>query len=259
MQEITVGRSGLLTESRSHTHDNWELVLNLEGTGESTVGRVTVPITAGTVILIPPRTPHSKSVPSGFRDAFIHFASLALPQSQEILCFEDKDHHVEQLLGMIHAVYYKKEGCYREISEHLTEALAVLVVDRLGRSGRDSRVSYLANLAVEHFNDPDFSISDAMEKGGYCVDHLRRLFHAAYGESPLEYLTTLRIRYAKKLMRENASLHYTVAEIATMSGFSDISYFSRVFKKRTGVSPREYMRSVSEKPQGRISNGAEIF
>ena len=73
---------------------------------------------------------------------------------------------------------------------------------------------------------------------------LRRLFRHVYGEPPLEYLLTLRVNYAKRLLRESPCLHYTVAQIATMSGFSDISYFSRIFKKRTGLSPRAYVQQA---------------
>ena len=132
-------------------------------------------------------------------------------------------------------------------TEHLAQALSQIIVEKVGATPTDPRVSHMADLAVENFNDPDFSMTEKMEESGYCTDHFRRLFRRAYGESPLEYLTSLRVNFAKRLLRENDCLHYTVAQIATMSGFSDISYFSRVFKKCTGVSPRAYMQGMREK------------
>ena len=152
-------------------------------------------------------------------------------------------------MGMIHAIYHKREAHYREITEHLALALEQIIVGSVGTAQTDARVSRIAGVMVDNFNDPDFSIADEMRKSGYCTDHLRRLFRRAYGESPLEYLITLRVSYAERLMRRNAYLHYSVAEIATMSGFSDISYFSRTFKKRTGRSPREYMKEVQSPAQ----------
>ncbi len=243
MYYTAVGKSKFLTYSGSHTHREWEIVLNLEGEGMATSGDTTLPIKRGTVICIPPGTPHTKAATGGFRDIFIHYPTLPLPTSGACLWFEDEDHRVEQLLCMIHAIYYKKEGSYREITEHLALALEQIVVERVGAKAVDARVSHIANMAVENFDDPDFSIADEMAKAGYCTDHLRRLFRRAFGESPLEYLITLRVNYAKKLLRENDCLRYTVAQIAAMAGFSDISYFSRIFKKRTGVSPRAYMQA----------------
>ena len=246
MYYTAIGRSKLLTYSGSHTHDEWEVVLNSEGEGVAEIGEGTVRFGVGTVCCIPPNTPHKKRAEGGFRDLYIHFPIMGIPETGGVLCFEDEDHHVEQLMGMIHALYHKKKGNYREITEHLALALERTVVERLGALPTDPRVSHLADLAVENFNDPDFSIADEIAAGGYCTDHLRRLFRRVYGESPLEYLTTLRVNYAKRLLRENARLRYTVAQIATMSGFADISYFSRVFKKRTGLSPRSYMRQERE-------------
>ncbi len=244
MYPISVGKSKLLTYSGSHTHDDWELVLNLEGEGISKVGEVSLPFRSGTVICIPPSVPHTKEAKNGFLDIFIHFPVLSLPTERPCLHFEDEDHRVEQLLCMIHGIYHKKEAHYREIAEHLTLALAQLVQNKLGAERTDPRVERVADLIVENFNDPDFSVTQVMRESGYCIDHLRRLFRHVYGEPPLEYLLTLRVNYAKRLLRESPCLHYTVAQIATMSGFSDISYFSRIFKKRTGLSPRAYVQQA---------------
>ena len=82
-----------------------------------------------------------------------------------------------------------------------------------------------------------------MSSLGYCTDYVRRIFIRDMGMSPIAYLTDMRIRNAKKLLCENERLHYTVAEIATASGYSDISYFSRMFKKTTGLTPSEFLRA----------------
>ena len=55
------------------------------------------------------------------------------------------------------------------------------------------------------------------------------------GVSPLAYINSLKITRAKELLLSGM---YTVTEVAFMSGYSDISHFSREFKKSTGVSPR---------------------
>ena len=55
--------------------------------------------------------------------------------------------------------------------------------------------------------------------------------------TPLQYITKLRITNAKSLLETTS---YNVTEIAQTVGYDNPLYFSRQFKKYTGVSPKEY-------------------
>lgn len=77
------------------------------------------------------------------------------------------------------------------------------------------------------------------EKTGLSITHFRRLFKQAYGLSPLEYLTNLRINRAKELI---ASDKFTIGEVAQMVGYESIYHFSRLFKKVTGETPSDYRK-----------------
>ena len=72
------------------------------------------------------------------------------------------------------------------------------------------------------------------------ADYFRKLFSASVGMSPTRYLNSMRIDYAKRLLHLRSRSHLTVQEIAWMSGFRDHLYFSRVFRKSTGMSPKEW-------------------
>ncbi|OYP37230.1 helix-turn-helix domain-containing protein [Rhodopirellula sp. MGV] len=66
-----------------------------------------------------------------------------------------------------------------------------------------------------------------------------RMFEATMGTSPINYLIGLRIEEASRLLR---STDRSITDIAFDVGFSDSNYFSRQFRKATGLSPREYRK-----------------
>lgn len=66
---------------------------------------------------------------------------------------------------------------------------------------------------------------------------LSRLFKSETGQTFLEYLTNVRMEHAKALLRTPG---YKVYEVAQLTGYQDLQYFGKVFKKRIGVTPNQY-------------------
>jgi AraC-like DNA-binding protein len=67
--------------------------------------------------------------------------------------------------------------------------------------------------------------------------HFVREFSAAFGETPIRYLTRRRIERAQDLIR---SANLTITEVAMMVGFTSLGSFSSRFRDLVGVSPSEY-------------------
>lgn len=81
------------------------------------------------------------------------------------------------------------------------------------------------------------NISELSDMCGITPEYFRKLFKAYYGVSPLKYINALKITHAKELLDSGM---YSVTEAALRSGYTDLSYFSREFKKETGNSPKYY-------------------
>lgn len=73
---------------------------------------------------------------------------------------------------------------------------------------------------------------------------LHRRFKRATGMTPLTYLQSLRIAGAKELLRHS---NLTVGDIAWQHGMQDVSYFSQLFRRHSGMSPLQYRNAVRGK------------
>ncbi len=82
------------------------------------------------------------------------------------------------------------------------------------------------------------SLDELSEIAGYNPTYTEKLFRTVYNTTPINYLIRVRIDNAQKLLCSDLSL--TVKEVGERSGFNDNSYFGKVFKKFTGMTPREY-------------------
>lgn len=82
------------------------------------------------------------------------------------------------------------------------------------------------------------SIDQMARALGYHRAHLSKLFKQHTGLSPMRYLMKVRIDKAKSLMNTSISIH----EIAASVGFNDALYFSKQFRKWTGMTPSEYRK-----------------
>jgi YesN/AraC family two-component response regulator len=64
-------------------------------------------------------------------------------------------------------------------------------------------------------------------------------FRRVVGKTPIQYLNDLRVQHACRLLEAS---RLNVAEVAASVGISDANYFARLFKQKTGLQPRDYVR-----------------
>jgi transcriptional regulator GlxA family with amidase domain len=105
----------------------------------------------------------------------------------------------------------------------------------------------------EHLRDVD-AVSRVVAVAGVPERTLHRRFKAATGSALLEYLQGLRIEEAKRLLETGPT---PVDEVSAEAGYADASFFRRLFKRRTGLTPGQYRRMFSAPGAARASSDAE--
>lgn len=85
----------------------------------------------------------------------------------------------------------------------------------------------------------ELTLTELSEEFGFNPNYCCTLFSKVLDTTFSKYLTSVRISAAKELMLENK---YSLEEIAARVGYSNVFYFSTVFKKQEAVSPREYQK-----------------
>lgn len=85
------------------------------------------------------------------------------------------------------------------------------------------------------------SIAALCQEFSYSKAYLSKLFKSKTGRTILEYFTALKIAEAKRLIRET---NLNISQIASQLSYESSQYFSRSFKRVTGMTPQEYRQSV---------------
>ena len=93
-----------------------------------------------------------------------------------------------------------------------------------------------------HYMDENISLRSVAEAVGLSPSYLSALFKREIGQNLSEYLTNVRIRRSKELLCCTSKMIY---EIAYDVGFRDYRYFSQIFKKYTGQTPRQFQSSAN--------------
>ncbi|MBE6559515.1 MAG: helix-turn-helix transcriptional regulator [Ruminococcaceae bacterium] len=102
----------------------------------------------------------------------------------------------------------------------------------------------IVEISEENFSDPMLTITSVAQELSYNSKYLSHLFKQKMGMNYSDYIRTLRIKYAVALFERGID---SVKNVAFLSGFTDPLYFSSVFRKCIGVSPREFKKTLTDK------------
>ena len=107
-------------------------------------------------------------------------------------------------------------------------------------NSNDEKKRFLRSIMYihEHFQDK-ITVEYLASMENLSESHYRAIFARIFGESPIEYIISRRIDAAIYMLRNSDK---SLAEIAEFAGYNDVYYFSRHFKRKTGISPGQYRK-----------------
>ena len=103
----------------------------------------------------------------------------------------------------------------------------------------NSQTMKILHYLEEHYREP-FSMEELSHEVGFSYKYAAEIFKKQTGEQVKNYYNILKINKAKRLLCES---DLSIAQISDYLGFGDQFYFSNVFKKKMGISPRMYRES----------------
>jgi transcriptional regulator GlxA family with amidase domain len=154
-------------------------------------------------------------------------------------------------------LYFIKKFGSEELARLCSKALLIApdrqsqspyIVYDFWKSHTDQAILKSQNWMETHYAG-QVTIDQIADSAGISPRHFIRRFKKATGEPPIAYLQLLRIENAKRKLEISKD---SVNEITWQVGYEDINSFRRLFRKHTGLSPKEYRNKFSLQPQSRI-------
>jgi len=106
----------------------------------------------------------------------------------------------------------------------------------------DSRIGSVVKYIKQHLTEKNITVDKLAEIACMSTSHFYKQFKNTIGISPVDYINSERIKFAKKLFVDEKNIR--IAGIAYKSGFNNVSYFNRQFKKNELIAPSAYIKAA---------------
>ena len=229
-------------------HDFWEMVCVLGGTAAATADERVYSLSAGSVLLHKPLEFHRIWSAEGTTPHILIISFEA--EGEGMKYFEEKSLTLDsaecERIAEINADFRSILSSDEADKYFLNETAVKLEEFLFGLYGRKHRRRPVKDKTASDFeqivscmnrhSEEALTLADIARACNLSVSNLKRIFHIYSDVGVMKYFTSVRIRRAMQLMESGL----TVSETAERMGFSSTNYFHNVFKRETGMTPREY-------------------
>ncbi len=220
-------------------HNSWEFIFCTSGTGHLVFDGFSLAYEAGTMVAIPPGTPHINESHAGFTNIFANVEDCSLNLKQPVLVHDDAN---GSLAAAFKALFYHYSKDVRDnaLLSAYGSLIAAYLMAYQESEIRTGLVSEIENTIIQNFPSPAFELEEYLRSLPFSYEYLRKRFKKEVGITPHQYLSDKRLQTAADWLARSQEDSTNITEIAHLSGFSEPLYFSRMFKKRYGVAPSVY-------------------
>lgn len=237
-----IGKNMKTYDVKQHKHNFWEIIYCTNGSGRITFeSGKPLDYTQNEVVVIPPNTLHSNSSQSGFKNIHMTVAGWTPNFKGAVVIKDNQQKDLYTTMNMCFRHFSQTKSCSSNIIMSFTDLILGFIMQFDGTLQTSHHIETIANAIIENYADPNFNIDSVYGEFDLSKDYIRRQFIKEKGISPLQFLNNTRINCAQKLLLSRNINNLKIYEIAERCGFNDQLYFSRVFKKIVGVSPKEYI------------------
>lgn len=186
------------------------------------------------------RLPAHFLVLSGYGDFEYAKSAIRYGAAEYILKPVENDKFVEALNRVCEHIAQAKTLARIGKEKLIADLLAALKKVRASKTKPSSRaVEQALEWIREHYAE-DLTINSIAAALHISASHLMHLFKENLHTTLIDYLTAYRMERAQSLLCEGS---YKIYEVSEKVGYSDSRYFGQLFKKHTGLTPREYIKS----------------
>lgn len=248
-----------------HWHDEIELIVIQKGRGTVLVDFNRYLVSAGDIVVVLPG--HLHSIDQAFEDSMeyenILFRSdLLFSRTEDIctsaylrplitgnlpvdchihpgLCYYEEFSHVIQSIDLL--CQKRPVGYQLAVKGHLFQLFFLLLSSQTkkapSKTERKSleKIKFIIHYVEEHYSEP-ITVEQMASLCYYSSSHFMKFFKTHMGVSFIQYLNDYRLTMARRLL---ATCTYSVLEVAQQTGFENLSYFNRLFKRKYGITPKQ--------------------
>ena len=254
--------------AKADSHDFAELIFVLSGQGKYRIENKIYPVSEGDLIVINPGVLHQSLVSNpenptteaivGFTEVqFERFAPNEVPLPAEGAVIHTQGELRQKLFKIFTSMdaenVVRRIGRYYMLKSYLMQVLLLLVREQTeaveittGCSFKSANKKYVVEQVIDYFEDhyaEKISLDQIADNTYLSTVYVSKIFKAETGDTPIRYLINIRLEKAKELL-ENG-WEGSIQEVAMEVGYDDAYHFSKLFKKRYGVSPSKVMRNRS--------------
>lgn len=251
-----------------HTHDFIEIVYCAEGTGFHHIGDEILRVRRGDLFLIPVGVHHVFRPASADKDRLLvvyncvfpyelieqlgslisldpQFIGLLQPAQQKPKSWshcQDRNGELYEILERLYTEYLSKESGYIDMLKGLLIQLLVTLQRFLVQPGSRTKQPLPGKFHdvlryVEDHCSTNISLTELADRCELSVSQFQRHFKKMTGQTFLKFLQNCRIQRCCRMLQ---TTDHSIEFIANSIGYQDMKFFNKLFKKKTGVTPRLY-------------------